>query len=85
MSYVYKESREHLFNDEGQRLFLKVRDHVHGLLEKAGAVRIKEVLMKHTGDSWTILACFDRMVELGEIREITQDSVCGQHRIFVAA
>jgi hypothetical protein len=37
------------------------------------------------GDSWTMLACVDRLVELGEIREIVQADVPGQYRVFVEA
>jgi hypothetical protein len=38
-----------------------------------------------SGDSWTMLACMDRLVELGEIREVPQSGVAGQDRIFVKA
>jgi hypothetical protein len=36
------------------------------------------------GDTWDMLACMDRLVELGEIREVTMNGdVAGQHRVFV--
>jgi len=83
--YNYKEHRERVFTDEGQREFLKVRDHVQELLGRAGAVRMSEAMSVLTGDTWFILACVDRLVELGEIREITGEDIAGQHRVFVSA
>ncbi|MFT6496232.1 MAG: hypothetical protein ACJA2A_002018 [Cycloclasticus pugetii] len=33
-----------------------------------------------------MLACVDRLVELGEIKELTKDmKVAGQHRVYIAA
>lgn len=84
MAYDYEIERPKVFTDEGQRKFLKVRDHVHCLLDKAGAVRMQEAMSATSGDSWVTLACVDRLVELGEIREITDSGdVLGQHRVFV--
>ena len=82
--YNYQEEKQHLFSDEGQRLFLKCRDRVKSLLATSGAVRMQEALQTLSGSNWTMLACLDRMIELGEIREIQQGNVAGQHRVFVA-
>ena len=35
-------------------------------------------------DSWMMLACVDRLVELKEIREVTGNNVAGQHRVFMS-
>jgi hypothetical protein len=84
--YRYEELRPTVLTDAGQRRFLRVRDFVHKTLATAGAVRMQEAMSAATGgDSWEQIACVDRMVELGEIREIPQTSVCGQHRVFVKA
>ncbi len=80
--YVYEELRPKLFTDEGQRLFLRVRDHAAKLIEQAGAARLDKIVSKESGDSWLLLACVDRLVELGEIREISLSSTFGQHRVF---
>lgn len=82
MSYEYLLEREGLFSDEGSRLFINVRDNVKRLLGASGAVRMQEAIRGNTGCSWSMLACVDRMVELGELREITQN-VPGQQRVFV--
>lgn len=82
--YNYEEQRKNIFTDEGQGQFLSIRDHVAELLKSAGAFKMVNAVRGQTGDSWTMLACVDRLVELGEIREITHGvQVCGQDRVFV--
>lgn len=84
MSYNYQTERREIFTEDGQTTFLKIRDNVQSLLKKAGAVRMQEVMSCATGSSWTMIACVDRLVELGELREIQQPDCAGQHRVFVA-
>lgn len=82
--YEYLSEKEKLFTDEGQRLFLKVRDHVKRLLKQAGAVRMQEAISVEAGEVWLRIACVDRLVELDELREVIyQGSTPGQCRIFV--
>lgn len=83
--YSYAIEKPKLFTDENQRMLLKVRDHVLKCLKTSGAVRMQEAMEPASGDSWTMLALVDRLVELGDIREIPQGQVSGQYRIFVAA
>ena len=79
--YKYEEEKPKLFTDEGQRMFLKIRDKTHELLNQSGAV----AMIKATGgDSWMMLACVDRLVELGEIKEINYDAPAAQCRIFIS-
>lgn len=70
MSYCYETQKKELFTDEGQKLFIGIRDRVKELLETAGAFRQQEALSGFTGCSWDMIACIDRLVELGEIEEI---------------
>lgn len=84
--YQYKEMKSNLFSDEGQRMFLRVRDFVQDALRKAGAVRMQEAMSAAGGgDSFVMLACVDRLVELGEIKEVTDGDVAAQHRVFVCS
>jgi hypothetical protein len=79
--YSYAGQRDRLFTEDGQRSFLAIRDKVQDLLGKAGAFQSSHVMI---GDSWLALAALDRMVELGELREVTDSaSTWGQHRVFV--
>ena len=82
--YVYENLRPKIFTEEGQVMFLGIRDNVKKLLKQAGAVRMQEAMNSQTGDTWLKLACVDRLVELGEIREVVQPEAFEQHRIFVA-
>lgn len=83
MSYDYKTQRAAIFTEQGQRMFLSIRDRAHRLLGEAGAVTSVKLMGAHTGDVWDMLACIDRLVELGELREITRADVAAQHRVFV--
>lgn len=82
--YNYATEKPKLFTDNGQVLFLEIRDRAHRLVAEAGAVRMDKAIGGSTGDSWEMIACVDRMVELGELAEvIIRGEVAGQHRIFV--
>lgn len=86
MSYDYKEMQKVLFTDAGQRTFLSVRDHTRHLLKQAGACRSQEMMATgRGGDSWLLLACIDRLVELKELTELTEPGVFGQSRVFIDA
>ena len=84
--YDYKEMKPGLFTEENQKLFLAIRDKVEMLLRQAGAVRMEELVHLPRGiscaGSWNMMACVDRLVELGEIKEIPTKGLA-QHRIFV--
>jgi hypothetical protein len=83
--YNYQEIKPRLFSDEGQRLFLKVRDKVNGLLKVAGAFQMQEAIQGFTGSNWEMIACVDRMVELGEIMELLhKQEPLGQYRVFTS-
>lgn len=82
--YNYQTEKKRLFTEEGQEMFIKIRDKAKALLEVAGCFRM-DAVMKTTGDTWMMLACVDRMVEMKEIVEVTAGQmVAGQNRIFTA-
>ncbi len=83
--YNYQTEKPKLLTDEGQRTLIKVRDYVLKTLEIAGAITMGRAMSAAGGgDSWTMMAYVDRLVELGDIREIRQGNTAGQDRIFVA-
>jgi hypothetical protein len=85
MSYSYESEKAALFTEENQKNFLKVRDFCQRMLKEAGAVRADKAMAAWGGgSSWTMLAAMDRLVEIGELREITSNT-WGQHRVFVDA
>lgn len=66
-------------------MFLKIRDQTKALIAKAGVARSDKMMAGCTGESWDMLACIDRLVELGEIHEIPNTmSHAGQHRVFIS-
>ena len=69
-----------MFLEENQWAFLQLRNTVIRAMNQTGVVRLENLMV---GDSWLCMAFFDRMVELEEIREIKQDGITGQDRIFV--
>lgn len=85
--YQYRSERPALFTEEGVVDFLHVRDRTAKLLNEAGAARMQEILSGisfiGSGTNWYHMACVDRLVELKEIREITDEDTSGQHRVFV--
>lgn len=77
MGYEYRNEREALFTEAGQRRFIAVRDKVKSMIKTAGAFRLGEAGIY----SWEEMACVDRMVELGELVEFKRES-WGQYRVF---
>ena len=82
--YNYLVEKPKIFTEQGQEEFIKVRDRAKRLLNEAGAFKMFSALEDVSGDVWTMMAYVDRLVELGEIREITNGNVSGQDRVFVA-
>lgn len=83
MAYNYLEQKPNIFKEENQQRFLDVRDKAHRLLKEQGWFRMEEATSEVVGDTWDQLACVDRLVELGEIKEIPTDGP-NQHRIFTS-
>jgi hypothetical protein len=83
MSYTYATEKPKIFTESGQVMFLAIRDTARELLGIAGAFRQEELLLRAhtTGDSWQMLACVDRLVELGEIVEIPRQC-WGQYKVY---
>jgi len=83
MAYDYKKIKPKLFIEAHQRLFLEIRDKVHYLLRETSVAKMGFIMNGLSGDSWIMMACVDRLVELGEIKEVFHGDCAGQDRIFV--
>jgi hypothetical protein len=81
--YNYEVEKERLYSDIGFEMLIKIRDNANKLLREAGAFRNENVMKGVTGDSFMMLACVDMLVDLGEIVEVTQAGVAGQHKVYI--
>jgi hypothetical protein len=79
--YDYKEQKPFIFTEDGQRMFLKVRDKCNLLHQTSGAFTAHKAIEGLSGDSWHMIACVDRLVELGEF-EYTLTNAAWQDRIL---
>lgn len=85
MSYTYQDYRPFVFTEDGQLMFLAIRDRAADLIDKAGAVSCGKLIAEQTGNTWDMLACVDRLVEIGELVEVHNPlSQADQHRLFIA-
>lgn len=82
--YNYQTERKFVFTEEGQIQFLRIRDRINGLLKTAGAFQMGNAIAGETGITWEMMACVDRLVEIGEIQELRHDFP-GQYRTFIKA
>lgn len=84
--YNYAEERQWIFTDEGSRDFIKARDYTLKALKETGAFRVSEWLENSPigGNSFHMLACIDRLVELKEIVCINENTAPkGQDRVYI--
>lgn len=80
--YDYQTERPQLFTEPGQIVLLKIRDQAFKLCAEAGCAMAGNIMAKASGDSWMLLAAIDRLVEIGDLREVNYGRCAGQHRIF---
>ena len=86
--YSYADWKHVVLTDDGQRAFLAVRDFVQTALKQHGAVTAGKAMERASrlGDSFSMMACVDRLIELGEVRVVVTATECHwQHQVLVAA
>lgn len=81
MSYNYEKQRPFVFTDEGQRVLLAIRDRSQTLMKLAGCMRTDKLIAHQNGDIWDILACIDRLIEIGDLFVVAEQNA-GQFRIL---
>lgn len=81
--YSYQDVRPWLFTEEGQVALLKVRDRAFALCDQAGAcVGFKAFKGVSVGDTDRMLSILDRLVELGDLVQVTGPEAWGQDAIY---
>ncbi len=85
MSYDYSKYKHEVFEEENQQLFLGIRDAIQVKLKLSGAVTQDKSIRLPEGvgaaNSFIMLACVDRLVEIGELRKVEN----GRNPIYVSA
>jgi len=86
VSYSYGSERARVFTEEGQVMLLAIRDNARDLLKAAGAFRFHNVIKARgvSGDSWLMLACVDRLIELQELCRIVVGARPSDEDVYVA-
>lgn len=76
MGYTYQNEKSAVFTEEGQKMFLRIRDWLQIHLALTGAARVGDVVTRAggSGDSFTMLACIDRLIELKELQWVCKCS-----------
>lgn len=83
--YIYSDYKPFVFTEGGSVMLLKIRDKTKSLIANAGVARCDKMMAGCTGLNWHMLACVDRLVEMGDIHEIPNTmSGAGQHRVFIS-
>ena len=82
MSYHYADFKSALFTDKGQRELLKVRDHAFALIDHSGAATMERIMTASDGDTWTQMSYVDRLVELGDLIQVSSGKESTQYRCF---
>lgn len=80
--YEYQDWRSDLFTEEGQIIFLQIRDNVRRLLKESGAFKHTYAYRNITSDNYTMAACIDRLLELKEIILVSPPNTGWPERIF---
>jgi hypothetical protein len=80
--YKYEEYRHIVFEEENQKTFLVIRDHVHKLLETNKYIDMQQAISGTSGSNFEKMAMVDRLVELGELYEVKNT---GSLRLFMKA
>lgn len=84
--YSYQEVRPQLFTEVNSVAFIRFRDNAMRLLKDAGAFRgFNAFRGVSVLDTDTMNAMCDRLVEMGDVKEIAGANVSYQDRVYVKA
>jgi hypothetical protein len=83
-SYDYARERKRVLVGEGQLVFARLRDWAQRAIRRTGAFRMQEAISAvEPLDVWLVIACVERLVELGEIVEVRRECF-PQYRVFTS-
>lgn len=82
--YNYYDMKPKIFTQDGTHMLMTISKTVRDVIHCAGAFKLLSAFKKVSGDSWTMIACVDYLVESKFLKEINYGAPSGQDRIFVA-
>ena len=82
VEYNYEVVKPELLTDKGQRLLLQVRDRAISFCDVSGAFTAVSVTNGIPGDQWLMMACIDRLIELGEFEYINPEESFFPQRVL---
>lgn len=83
MSYKYDTYKQFVYTDKGSRVFLSIYQQFQRIVISSGAVTLGKLIDGFTGDNFEVMACADRLIELGEAKEVTPIGTAWQDRVIV--
>lgn len=83
--YNYNEQKAKLFTTEGVKMLMQISANAKRLTDIAGCATIEKVISCASGDTWTMLACIDYLIEIGELRKVHQALSCLSQYEIVAS
>jgi hypothetical protein len=81
--YSYETQKNELFTESGSVMFTKIRDKVKSMIEENGCFMLSKAISGIGGDSFTMLACIDRLVELSEIKRASEKGTRTQEIVYI--
>lgn len=80
--YKYRDERHTVFTDDGVEMLVQIREQAEKLFDIAGCATIENLIRPCLGDSFTMLACIDFLVEKGHIEKVHQNDISTQRQIY---
>ena len=81
--YKYEDEKKYVFTNPGHFILGKIQVRALEMIQHAGVCRLQNLIDNITCSDWEAMACVDRLVELGILREIAYEYPSGQNRLFV--
>lgn len=85
MAYDYHTEKAKLFTRDGRVMFERIREKVEWLIKVSGAARMSEIIEGERGTDNELMACVDRLTQVGVLKEVTDEQTLNYHRVFVPA
>jgi len=80
--YNYQEQKKNLFTQDGVSLVIKIKEKSNALIKQSGCVSAAKLIYEATS-TWDGLAAIDYLCEEKFLKEVPQENIVAQDRIFI--